>query len=52
MPAGTGRMEAALWDITGKACGQPVATLFGGATDRLPAYASFGEAKSPAAPSG
>ena len=30
-------LEAALWDIIGKACGQPVATLFGGATDRLPA---------------
>ena len=42
-------VEAALWDIIGKACGQPVATLFGGAADRLPAYASFGELKSPAA---
>jgi L-alanine-DL-glutamate epimerase-like enolase superfamily enzyme len=42
-------LEAALWDIIGKACGQPVATLFGGATDRVPAYASFGELKSPAA---
>jgi L-alanine-DL-glutamate epimerase-like enolase superfamily enzyme len=42
-------LEAALWDIIGKACGQPVATLFGGATDRLPAYASFGELKDPAA---
>jgi L-alanine-DL-glutamate epimerase-like enolase superfamily enzyme len=41
-------LEAALWDIIGKACGQPVATLFGGAADRLSAYASFGEAKSPA----
>ena len=40
-------LEAALWDVVGKACGQPVATLFGGAADRLPAYASFGEAKSP-----
>jgi L-alanine-DL-glutamate epimerase-like enolase superfamily enzyme len=42
-------LEAALWDIIGKVCGQPVATLFGGAADRLPAYASFGELKSPAA---
>jgi len=42
-------LEAALWDIVGKACGQPVATLFGGAADRLPAYASFGELKSPGA---
>jgi len=42
-------LEAALWDIIGQACGQPVATLFGGACDRLPAYASFGELRSPAA---
>ena len=40
-------LEAALWDIIGKACGQPVSVLFGGSTDRLPAYASFGEHKSP-----
>jgi len=42
-------LEAALWDIIGKTCGQPVATLFGSAADRVPAYASFGELKSPAA---
>jgi L-alanine-DL-glutamate epimerase-like enolase superfamily enzyme len=41
-------LEAALWDIAGKACGQPVATLFGGALDRISCYASFGEARSPA----
>lgn len=35
-------LEAALWDIAGQAAGVPVATLLGGATDRLPAYASFG----------
>jgi L-alanine-DL-glutamate epimerase-like enolase superfamily enzyme len=40
-------LEAALWDILGQACGQPVATLFGGSADRLPAYASFGELMSP-----
>jgi D-galactarolactone cycloisomerase len=40
-------LEAALWDIVGQACGQPVATLFGGAADRLPAYASFGELRTP-----
>jgi len=40
-------LEAALWDIIGKVTGQPVAVLFGGARDRLPAYASFGEARSP-----
>lgn len=41
-------LEAAFWDIIGKAAGQPVSALFGGALDRLPAYASFGEARSPA----
>jgi L-alanine-DL-glutamate epimerase-like enolase superfamily enzyme len=41
-------LEAALWDIIGQACGQSVATLFGGALRRIPAYASFGEHKSPA----
>ena len=41
-------LEAALWDIIGKVTGQPVAVLFGGTTTRLPAYASFGEARSPA----
>jgi L-alanine-DL-glutamate epimerase-like enolase superfamily enzyme len=39
--------EAALWDIVGQVCVQPVATLFGGYTDRLPAYASCGELKPP-----
>jgi L-alanine-DL-glutamate epimerase-like enolase superfamily enzyme len=38
-------LEAALWDIIGKATSQPVAVLFGGAKSRLPAYASFGEAR-------
>jgi len=41
-------LEAALWDIAGKACGQPVATLFGGALSEMPCYASFGEARAPA----
>lgn len=41
-------LEAALWDVAGKACGQPVATLFGGALDELACYASFGEARGPA----
>jgi L-alanine-DL-glutamate epimerase-like enolase superfamily enzyme len=41
-------LEAALWDIAGKACGQPVATLFGGAHATMACYASFGEARSPA----
>ena len=35
-------LEAALWDIAGKVAGKPVATLFGGALDGLPVYASCG----------
>jgi L-alanine-DL-glutamate epimerase-like enolase superfamily enzyme len=42
-------LEAALWDVTGQACGQPVATLFGGALEAIPCYASFGESMSPGA---
>jgi D-galactarolactone cycloisomerase len=40
-------LEAALWDILGKVTGVPVATLFGNVADRLPAYMSTGELKSP-----
>lgn len=42
-------LEAALWDIAGQALGVPVATLLGGVCDRLPAYASLGELRSPGA---
>ncbi|EPR76067.1 mandelate racemase [Leifsonia rubra CMS 76R] len=42
-------LEAALWDIIGQVSGLPVSVLFGGARDRLPAYASSGELKPPAA---
>ncbi|MEA2608995.1 MAG: hypothetical protein QOJ75_1238, partial [Chloroflexota bacterium] len=35
-------LEVALWDIVGQVAGLPVATLFGGATDGIPAYASCG----------
>ena len=41
-------LEAALWDIVGKVAGLPVATLFGGATDGIPAYASCGSLLDPA----
>ncbi len=41
-------LEAALWDIAGQAAGVPCATLLGGALDRLPAYASLGELRTPA----
>lgn len=40
-------LEAALWDLLGKAAGLPVATLFGGTLDRIPAYASTGELRPP-----
>ncbi|TFD75641.1 mandelate racemase/muconate lactonizing enzyme family protein [Cryobacterium fucosi] len=42
-------LEAALWDIVGQIAGLPVSVLFGGARDRLRAYASCGELKAPAA---
>ena len=40
-------LEAALWDLAGKASGQPVSALLGGSSDRLPAYASWGELHTP-----
>lgn len=42
-------LEAALWDIVGQVAGLPVATLFGGSSDGIPAYASCGTLLSPAA---
>jgi D-galactarolactone cycloisomerase len=42
-------LEAAIWDVIGQALGQPVATLFGGSADRVPAYASWGEVRPPEA---
>jgi len=42
-------LEAALWDIVGQVADLPVSVLFGGARDRLPAYASCGELKAPEA---
>lgn len=41
-------MEVALWDIIGKAAGQPVYRLLGGYQDRVKAYASTGELRQPA----
>lgn len=44
-------VEVALWDLVGKACGQPVYQLLGGrAHDRLPAYANgwYGGCSTPA----
>src|SRR6266536_2141115 len=44
-------VEIALWDLVGKACGQPVYKLLGGRChDRLPSYANgwYGGAQTPA----
>jgi L-alanine-DL-glutamate epimerase-like enolase superfamily enzyme len=35
-------LEAALWDIAGQVAGVPVASMFGGASEGIPAYASCG----------
>lgn len=40
-------LEAAIWDIVGQVAGLPVATLFGGVTDRLPVYASWCSEQAP-----
>lgn len=42
-------LEVALWDLIGRATGQPVWRLFGGVTDRLPVYASLGAHRDAAA---
>ena len=42
-------VEAALWDIAGQVANLPVATLFGGALDGIPAYASCGSVLEPGA---
>jgi D-galactarolactone cycloisomerase len=41
-------LEAALWDLAGKAAGKTAAELLGGQLDRVTAYASTGEQRSPA----
>lgn len=40
-------LEVAFWDIIGKVADLPVSQLFGGAHEKLPAYASTGELRSP-----
>lgn len=38
---GSAGIDIALWDVIGKACGQPLYKLWGGGRDRIPAYASM-----------
>ncbi len=38
---GASCVDVALWDLIGKACGQPLYKLFGGAKDRVVPYASM-----------
>lgn len=40
-------LETAIWDLIGKACGQPLYKLWGGYTDRIRGYASTIEVGSP-----
>ena len=40
-------LEAALWDLLGQVAGVPVATLLGGNSSGIPAYASWGELRDP-----
>jgi D-galactarolactone cycloisomerase len=47
MAGGGWALEIALWDIIGKACGQPLYKLWGGYRDRVRAYASTMEVRKP-----
>jgi L-alanine-DL-glutamate epimerase-like enolase superfamily enzyme len=38
---GRAGIDIALWDLIGKACGQPLYKLWGGSKDKVPAYASM-----------
>lgn len=44
-----GGIENALWDVIGKACGQPLYKLFGGTEEKFLAYASTTEVGTPEA---
>jgi L-alanine-DL-glutamate epimerase-like enolase superfamily enzyme len=47
MANGCWGVEIALWDLIGKATGQPIYKLWGGFSDKVPAYASFIEVRTP-----
>ena len=44
---GSAGVDIALWDLIGKACGQPLYKLWGGAKERVPAYASMIQLSTP-----
>jgi D-galactarolactone cycloisomerase len=45
---GTASVDIALWDLIGKACGQPLYKLWGGEKEKVPVYASTIELSTPA----
>src|SRR5215831_8209818 len=47
-PRTVSSLEIALWDLIGKATGQPLYKLWGAAKDRVPAYASMIQLSTPA----
>ena len=44
---GSASADIALWDLIGKACGQPLYKLWGGAKEKVPAYASLIQLSTP-----
>ncbi|MDP6038757.1 MAG: mandelate racemase/muconate lactonizing enzyme family protein [Candidatus Latescibacteria bacterium] len=44
---GCAGVDIALWDLIGKACGQPLYKLWGGGKDRVPGYASMVQLSTP-----
>lgn len=44
---GSASVDIALWDLIGKACGQPLYKLWGGAKEKVPAYASMIQLSAP-----
>ena len=44
---GAAGIDIALWDLIGKACGQPLYKLWGGAKEKVPVYASMVQLSTP-----
>jgi L-alanine-DL-glutamate epimerase-like enolase superfamily enzyme len=44
---GSAGVDIALWDLIGKACGQPLYKLWGGGREKVPAYASMVQLSTP-----